>query len=76
MITMEKISLDNPSLGKVRRLDVNFAADKLLADNGFNSAGLSKDYKSESIKARTNMMRALYSVPAGIILGIALGIIL
>ena len=62
MVNMKNNSIDNPGLGKVQRLDANSAADRLLADNGFDSNGLAKDYKSQSVKARTNMMRAIYAV--------------
>jgi len=62
MVTIKNISIDNPALGTVQRLDLGEAADKLLAANGYGVDGLPKDHKSQSVKARTNMLRALYAV--------------
>ena len=59
MVTIKNISIDNPSLGKVQRVDLNQAADKLLAENGYGIDGLPKDHKSQSVKTRTNMMRVI-----------------
>ena len=59
VITIKNISADKPALGKVRRVDLNSAADKLLAENGYGVDGLPKDHKSQSVQARTNMMRVI-----------------
>lgn len=66
LIKIKNISIDNPALGKVQRLDLGQAADKLLADNGYGIDGLPKDHKSESVTARTNMMRAIYAAIGGL----------